>query len=479
MVNASSARCSTNIANCAAICELARPMLKVRVMKPWLRIFSVLWCVAVLFVDSHAQAQSVGINDQGFRVRRLHDRRTDQEPDAVSRKDCLDDDPAEALFDPATNQGSRTYLEFAVEIRDYASRDVLEIWASRNSDCTDRDERQFGGNCRRVYRSGRLAGFVHEAKVFPRVVIGRSDVMEFQAADTDEIGSGTAAYPDASVCNTRIDDQYTFYILLFDSEQIRTSAKWDGTRVDTSAPPAPDTLAATPGEDNVFLKWDVPAENEEPDADGFAFYCVPTGTFPEEEPASPSGGATGVGASGGEPGGGGDPGVGGTTGIGGTTGVGGATGVGGTLGVGGDVASGGLNEQEPIGLAGATGNPDCEQGVLFAGRLPSGLAENSYRCGGVRGPSTREGQASGRENGVTYAVAVASRDTLDNRGELSLIACATPQEVTTFYERYKGAGGRGGGLCGLALDTRPSSLLLLWVLGGVLLIARRNGRSAS
>lgn len=123
-------------------------------------------------------------------------------------------------------------------------------------------------------------------------------------------------------------------------------------------------------------------------------------------------------------------------------------------------------------------NPDCLQGVIAAGTLPSAEAEQRYRCGSIRGPVTREGQAKGVENGVTYAVAVASRDTLDNRGDLSIISCATPAEVTTFFERYQAAGGRGGGgLCGFSPSTRvPLLALALSVL--LLLVIRRGRREA-
>ena len=43
------------------------------------------------------------------------------------------------------------------------------------------------------------------------------------------------------------------------------------------------------------------------------------------------------------------------------------------------------------------------------------------------------------------AIAVAGVDRVGNSGPLSPIACGTPQPVTTFFEAYREAGGRGGG----------------------------------
>ena len=347
-----------------------------------------------------ALAQSVSLDSQqGFRMRRANERSTDEDPNAISRKDCLDDDPTQDDYDPEDGQGQRTYLQFNISLNNVDNNDELEIWASRSANCRDQDERQGGGNCRRVYRTDSPSGLTWEARVYPRMVIARNDVVDYQAADTFQVGTGTLAYPDVSVCDTAFEDQFIFYVLLKQGDDIVSSATWEDTRIDTAAPPPPDRLTARAGQQNIFLEWDIPTAEEQPDTDGFAFYCVPAGAPTDE----------------------------------------------------------------PLGAGGAsTGNPACPQSTLLAGELPSDEAESVARCGSVRGKGARSGQVGGVDDGTTYAVAIAATDLIQNRGRLSEIQCATPQEVTTFFDRYQEAGGKGGGgLC--STGGRPSGSLL-WLL---------------
>jgi MYXO-CTERM domain-containing protein len=54
----------------------------------------------------------------------------------------------------------------------------------------------------------------------------------------------------------------------------------------------------------------------------------------------------------------------------------------------------------------------------------------------------------GLSNGVTYTMAVAAYDNVNNIGPLSELQCATPQETTTFFNEYCADGGHGCGGCG-------------------------------
>jgi hypothetical protein len=89
-----------------------------------------------------------------------------------------------------------------------------------------------------------------------------------------------------------------------------------------------------------------------------------------------------------------------------------------------------------------TGTPTVDGGTPSCGS-PTLAGENA--CGQALGGNVTSGETSSLTNGVSYAVAVAGRDTFKNYGELSDSTCETPQPVTGFFEAYRAAGGKGGG----------------------------------
>ncbi len=93
------------------------------------------------------------------------------------------------------------------------------------------------------------------------------------------------------------------------------------------------------------------------------------------------------------------------------------------------------------GMGGASGGSACGSSRLEPGKLP----DLAFQCGRSGGRGTRETRTSTLQNGVEYAIAVAGVDRVGNSGPLSPLACGTPQPVTTFFEAYREAGGRGGG----------------------------------
>jgi hypothetical protein len=112
---------------------------------------------------------------------------------------------------------------------------------------------------------------------------------------------------------------------------------------------------------------------------------------------------------------------------------------------------------------------------LTAGEYPP--SDASYACGTVGATGTTSGTAkSNLQNGVSYAVAVASEDNFGNVGQLSELACGTPAEVTGFFEAYREAGGEaGGGFCSFAVPRRPALVMAFGLaLAGAALWRRRR-----
>jgi hypothetical protein len=114
----------------------------------------------------------------------------------------------------------------------------------------------------------------------------------------------------------------------------------------------------------------------------------------------------------------------------------------------------------------------CSASKLVPGEDPDGTTE----CGSQSAKGTQTFTTSATlDNGVAYAVAVASEDDVGNVGVLSEVACGTPKEVTGFYEAYRAAGGEaGGGFCSFAPARRGAVPLGLALLLGCAALARRR-----
>jgi hypothetical protein len=124
--------------------------------------------------------------------------------------------------------------------------------------------------------------------------------------------------------------------------------------------------------------------------------------------------------------------------------------------------------------AGASGDGTCTSSTLMPGEDPP--TEKEASCGEVTGMAIDSGTATGRSNGVEYAVGVAAIDNFGNVGKLSELACATPKEVTGFFEAYRAAGGQaGGGFCSFAPARRGTAAFgVVLLLGGLALVRRRR-----
>jgi hypothetical protein len=147
----------------------------------------------------------------------------------------------------------------------------------------------------------------------------------------------------------------------------------------------------------------------------------------------------------------------------------GADGAAGTTGIDGSAAGGTGGSAATDG--GPSFNPECPTTALVPGEIPN----EALRCGSVRGQFVAGGEASGLENGARYAVAVAGIDVVQNVGPLSEVVCGQPQLVDDFFERYRAAGGQGGGgFC--SVGARPARGALLLVAGAGLALALRRRR---
>lgn len=297
----------------------------------------------------------------------------------------------------------------------------LQVWVGNNIDCTDKNLRDGGdGECERVMSERPMVNN-ETYEISPRHVVAAlatSDGQRVLDRDAD------------AVCDLDISAPATFYFLLFDGGSVIANAIWKETTVDTRAPDPPNAVTAEGGENKIFLEWEVPTTDEESDTQGYTFFCVPLGAPAIDDGAA---GATGTGAAG----------------------------------------APALDE-------------DCPSNVLIPGERPP----LEYRCGFATGRTVRNGQTAdfGEEggdveisNGIRYAVGISAADQIGNEGKLSDVVCATPEEVTTFFDRYTESGGRGGGgFCGFASPPKDGAgwLALIVVAGGLAWFVRTRGPAA-
>jgi hypothetical protein len=369
----------------------------------------------------------------GFIVRRDPERGSGEYPYWLNRKDCLDDDLS--LADPGAGKGQqeRSVIQITPTLKGFNTTMNLEVWVGTTADCTDQAERRTAtGRCWQVYsKVPTQSGATIEIR--PRQVIAQKNE-DWESVKTCDLGTDRIAI--------------TMYVMLLkggtNGDVLGTAATWDKTTIDIAAPQPPQDVVVDSGDARLFPEWTVPISNDLEDTQGFRFYC-------EELNGAATGGA----------------GQGGSTST-GTTGQGGNGGA-------------------------APSNVGCATTPqrLVAGQHVDGL--EAMRCGFVTGRSSRDGQAAyfldpdtnqptrPLENGKTYAIGITTGDLVFNESKLSQVACGTPKEVTTFFEAYRNAGGKGGGgICSYG-PSAPSSFGWLacgaGLLGSVALL-RRRGRGA-
>jgi hypothetical protein len=124
------------------------------------------------------------------------------------------------------------------------------------------------------------------------------------------------------------------------------------------------------------------------------------------------------------------------------------------------------------GVGGAgTDTSGCGSSNLVTGEPPP----DANRCGSTTRTSEEVQTNHELENGTLYAVGIAAVDNYGNPGNLSTIACATPEPINGFFEQYRAAGGNGGG--GFCSLSRTDAARGVWIGAAAvvvsLLVSRR------
>jgi len=368
---------------------------------------------AVLLVWPGA-AQAIILNPDVDRAGAKRD--STHEPFDISYQDCVADN--DLLF----------------SLRELNAGDTLSVWVTDSADCTDRQSRN-DGLCTAVVDEFQLSDVSVEVTVSAAAIANSFDSID-GCEDSGAVDSPRPAK--------------LYFIVNVSEDPVAGFEAWEQTDVNLLGPPPPTDVTVAPADDTK-LTVSYSADDSSTDFEGFYFYCevstanAGTGGATAAGTAFGSGGTSaslaaagfGGGLGGFALGGGGQAGHavggggGGVAGSGGATGGAGA-GAGGTAGTGGTTGTGG----------GASG--DCTAPTLRAGEPPpAGLA----RCGETTSESS--GIAADLQLGAYYAVAVAGYDLVGNVGDLSELACGTPEPVDDFFEIYRKSGGEaGGGFCG-------------------------------
>jgi hypothetical protein len=405
---------------------LAQPLARV--------LFAVLALAAVIGHPIAASAQtteSIVVRPESL-DRNTEFRPETQGPNWISHADCVADDHLflTLAFSNVTTGGI-----------------ILEAWVGVGSDdCTGLDKRDGpSSTCWQVFQ-GTPDGQTTVVDMRAQDIVARN-----RLRDPGESGpnSGTLADCEEGSWPTDQTDITIWFMFVDAGGNIASgwgTASWQ-TKVDIHGPLPPTGVTAGVGEDSVVLDWDEGAVGT--DVAGYNFYCAPSGSV---APGTTLDGGTQAAAEAGVS----DASAGSTATDGGAdaTATDGAGGSGGTSGTG----DSGIN-------------PNCPTTLLVPGELP----DESLACGKITGQFVSGGTATGLTNGTSYAIAVAGRDTVGNVGPLSETICGQPQPVEDFFERYRAAGGKGGGgFC--SFGAHPARGAALLVLGAGLALAFRRRR---
>jgi hypothetical protein len=350
-------------------------------------------------------------------------------------------------------------MTFDIGVRDNNDYN-LEVWASTSAQCdVNENRRDNTKGCWFVYTS-------LPTNVKVSVPIAVRDIIA-QSTNVTEVETAPAG-----VCETKeLNNEVTLWFMLTSSGDIQGDAQTFKMTVDTVGPIAPTDVVANAGEEALFLGWS--AQEASADRAGYDIYCVAlddgTATASIQQAQATDAGmdaGTSGAASGGSAG---------TAGSGGTSG---AAGSGGTSGTGGSAGAAGesttTNGDAGVSDNGLATDPNCPAvtGLVGGEKPPAGMVP----CGHAASLDTG-GTATGLQNGVSYAVAVATVDKLENHGKLSNVVCKVPVVVEDFFEIYRAAGGKGGGgFCGLSLNrgTSLGALAMVGLLLGLIVVRRRE-----
>lgn len=447
-----------------------------------LRVLLAVAALAIVLGDATAaRAQTIGTISTI--TRKFGQRDPQHQPFWISRQDCLNDDVITFNF-PVTLTGT-------IE---------LQVWAGQTSaDCTQSALRtqivSTAPQCWAVYDTTLANSIYVSAPISVRDIVGQHGPTSTGATGVTSgpaVIHGTQADCTSGTISPPIGITLFFMLVVGNAAPLATTT-WTQTSIDLWGPSAPTGVTGGSGETRIHLDW---TRSVDTDLIRYDFYCDPAPGALLDASTQPGsdGSATKLSLLPPVPGlrpFAFDGGIGGATGTGGVSAAGGATAAGGaggtsaTGGGGGTAGSGGAPSLDgsvgPVTDAGtaATGSTCNTSSILVPGVVPDD-SYASHKCGSVDGISASSGTATGLTNGIQYTVAVVGVDGVFNPGPFSGQVCATPQEVTDFFELYRQAGGKaGGGFCSLARPGRgPRGTA--FALGGlaVALVLRRRTRRA-
>jgi hypothetical protein len=409
---------------------------------------------------------------------------------------------------------------FAVNVTGWDKKYQLEAWAGpASAKCNE----QYSANpsTRTCWELGKLtvSNGTARIKFTPKELFGLAP----EKATTSVISS----CDDEPNSPNRQSFNVTFMVTF--SSEVKGTPFNQPIYFDMGAPTVPKDVRADIAESALRVEWS--AVNDESEIT-YKFYCSenvdfrPTGCESDlgKSGISAGGAGGGSGTGGGNGGASGSSGssLGGTGGAGGATAMGGDTAIGGTTSdamttttavatdspvvsgifsnwgvfqtVGGATGSGGTSAatSDTSVVAGAGGTTSAETGAGGTTSTETGTGgssgqdtgtplpySKSFFCGSVRGRTNETGFTKTiLDNGQPYAVAVTATDLYGNESEKSVPSCATPALVDTFYERYRDAGGNGGGgFCnfrGGRTSTETAALFLLFL--GTMIRLRHNAK---
>jgi hypothetical protein len=436
-----------------------------------LRPFVVALAMIVTAASAHAQGvPTVTLPIAGTLIPRDQPTRpTGQQPFWVSRADCLAQDN----------------FYFTVTLASYQGF-TLQVWAANAGvDCTPVEQRQgTAAQCWNVY-SAAAQTQITTVKIPATTLVTRAiPGMPPPSTDLRTICTGTGSPKGQQLNLTFLFVQSGATIAMGSTPQL-----WKDIGYDITAPAPPINIAASPGETRLHMSW---TQTQDGDTFQYRFYCDPPpgsvlpdgglnpmnfsswGTVSQAQVAT--GGTAGFGGTSGAGGflvdTGGSSGTAGVTVAGGSAGVTGAGGAGGTAGA---VNAGGSSASGAVTGAGGDNTASCNASSVLVGGIDPTYPDSldNYVCGTVGGLGISTGSTiEGLVNNVQYAVAMAAVDQVGNVGVLSPAVCATPAEVTDFFELYRAVGGKGGGgLCSLSRTRYGAPLVGILSASGLLAFA--------
>lgn len=359
----------------------------------------------------------------------------------LTRGDCVDSDDI-------------TYT-FNIGVTGYATKYNLEIWAGEAA-CNEQVFWQPGTRtCWKLdeltVKNGIATGVYHPKQLFGINMGGGTPILN--------------SCDDQDVSKSR--QTLNVYAILTDSGKVVGTPTSFTVYYDLGGPAAPEIDRVKIAENALQVLWNS-VEGEDEGEIIYKFYCAKDTDYTEGCAS-----AALVNSTTGGSGGGGEGGA--STSSGGQGGVGGGQG-GTTASTGGDGGTAGTTAGGNSATGGSSASSTSAKPVIAKGF-------EMFPCGSVRGFASNSGYTDPiLENNVPYAVAVTAVDQYGNESEFSELRCNTPEQVDTFFERYRDEGGKaGGGFC--SLRHVPQSLapvgLLLLSLGAIAGVRRRKAARLS